>query len=81
MPPVRRTGHPPLAGERVQWGQPIGKHEAIAQKIARIIESDAATSFDLNALFSKTRRIASATRVAPWDEPLSCPTSNCSQTT
>src|SRR5581483_10844918 len=24
------------AAERVQWGQPIGKHDAIAQKIARM---------------------------------------------
>jgi len=27
------------ANERVQWGQPIGKHEAIAQKIARMAAS------------------------------------------
>jgi alkylation response protein AidB-like acyl-CoA dehydrogenase len=34
------------SNERVQWGQPIGKHEAIAQKISFI----AATSFALDAI-------------------------------
>src|SRR5205814_4062755 len=42
------------AAERVQWGQPIGKHEAVAHKIAFI----AGTSFGLEAMLDVTSRHA-----------------------
>src|SRR3954471_1156756 len=40
--------------ERVQWGQPVGKHDAVAQKIAFI----AATSFGLEAMLDVSGRLA-----------------------
>src|SRR4051794_1398548 len=40
--------------ERVQWGQPVGKHDAVAQKIAFI----AATSFGLEAMLDVSSRLA-----------------------
>jgi alkylation response protein AidB-like acyl-CoA dehydrogenase len=42
------------AGERVQWGQPIGKHDAVAQKIAFI----AASAFGLEAMLDVSSRMA-----------------------
>jgi alkylation response protein AidB-like acyl-CoA dehydrogenase len=42
------------AGERVQWGQPIGRHDAVAQKIAFI----AATAFGLEAMLEVSSRLA-----------------------
>ena len=42
------------AKERVQWGQPVGKHDAVAQKIAFI----AATSFGLEAMLDVSSRLA-----------------------
>src|SRR3712207_5330300 len=42
------------ASERVQWGQPIGKHDAVAQKIAFI----AAGAFGLEAMLDVSSRLA-----------------------
>ena len=43
-----------FARERVQWGQPVGKHDAVAQKIGFI----AATAFGLEALVDVSSRLA-----------------------
>src|SRR4051812_6475363 len=43
-----------FANERVQWGQPVGKHDAVAQKIAFI----AATAFGLEAMVDVASRLA-----------------------
>ena len=40
--------------ERVQWGQPVGKHDAVAQKIAYI----AASAFGLEAMLDVSSRLA-----------------------
>jgi alkylation response protein AidB-like acyl-CoA dehydrogenase len=42
------------SGERVQWGQPVGKHDAVAQRIAFI----AATAFGLEAMLDVASRMA-----------------------
>src|SRR4051794_30559333 len=42
------------SAERVQWGQPVGKHDAVAQKIAFI----AATAFGLEAMLDVASRLA-----------------------
>ncbi|HKG37265.1 MAG TPA: acyl-CoA dehydrogenase family protein [Solirubrobacterales bacterium] len=42
------------ATERVQWGQPVGKHDAVAQKIAFI----AASAFGLEAMLDVASRLA-----------------------
>lgn len=44
------------SGERVQWGQPIGRHEAVATKLAFI----AATAFALEAVFELSAALADA---------------------
>ena len=43
-----------FAVERVQWGQPVGKHDAVAQKIAFL----AASSFGLDAMLDVASRLA-----------------------
>src|SRR6185312_8275787 len=43
-----------FANERVQWGQPVGKHDAVAKKIAFI----AATAFGLEAMVDVASRLA-----------------------
>jgi alkylation response protein AidB-like acyl-CoA dehydrogenase len=43
-----------FAAERVQWGKPVGKHDAVAQKIAFI----AATAFGLEAMVDVSSRLA-----------------------
>jgi alkylation response protein AidB-like acyl-CoA dehydrogenase len=40
--------------ERVQWGQPVGKHDAVAQKVAFI----AATAFGMEAMLDVASRMA-----------------------
>jgi alkylation response protein AidB-like acyl-CoA dehydrogenase len=42
------------SGERVQWGQPIGKHDAVAQKLAFI----SASTFGLEAVVDVSSRLA-----------------------
>jgi alkylation response protein AidB-like acyl-CoA dehydrogenase len=42
------------SAERVQWGVPVGKHDAVAQKIAFI----AATAFGLEAMLDVSSRLA-----------------------
>jgi hypothetical protein len=44
--------------ERIQWGIPVGKHEAVAQKIATI----AGTSFGLEAMLDVSSRLADEKR-------------------
>jgi alkylation response protein AidB-like acyl-CoA dehydrogenase len=43
-----------FAGERVQWGAPVGKHDAVAQKIAFI----AGSAFGLEAMLDVASRLA-----------------------
>jgi hypothetical protein len=42
------------SNERVQWGQPVGKHDAVAQKIAFI----AASAFGMEAMLDVSSRLA-----------------------
>ncbi len=46
------------ASERVQWGRPVGKHDAVAQKIAFI----AASAFGLEAMLDVASRLADEKR-------------------
>src|SRR4051812_10979405 len=46
------------ANERVQWGKPVGRHDAVAQKIAFI----AATAFGLEAMLDVASRLADSKR-------------------
>lgn len=46
------------ATERVQWGQPVGKHEAVAQKVAFIT----ASAFGLEAMVDVSSRLADEKR-------------------
>jgi alkylation response protein AidB-like acyl-CoA dehydrogenase len=43
-----------FGNERVQWGQPVGKHDAVAQKIAFV----AASAFGLEAMLDVASRLA-----------------------
>src|SRR5215468_6651891 len=46
------------ASERVQWGRPVGKHDAVAQKLAFI----AASAFGLEAMLDVASRLADEKR-------------------
>jgi alkylation response protein AidB-like acyl-CoA dehydrogenase len=46
------------AAERVQWGQPVGKHDAVAQKVAFI----AGSAFGLEAMLDVSSRLADEKR-------------------
>ncbi|WP_205697862.1 acyl-CoA dehydrogenase family protein [Conexibacter sp. SYSU D00693] len=46
------------AAERVQWGRPVGKHDAVAQKVAFI----AGSSFGLEAMLDVASRLADSKR-------------------
>ena len=47
-------GRREFAAERVQWGQPVGKHDAVAQKIAFL----AGSAFGLEAMLDVASRLA-----------------------
>lgn len=47
-----------FASERVQWGQPVGKHDAVAQKIAFL----AGSAFGLEAMLDVSSRLADEKR-------------------